>query len=344
MARLGVTRVAELTHLDRLGFPVFQAVRPMSRALSVHQGKGASDDDARVSAIMEAAESAAAEAIEPAGPHAAYADLPIGNRCNGLADYGWRHRNTVLSDRQPMQWHEAAAVDSGRRLMVPFDTVTLDMTRTCDSPFVRSSTGLAAGANEADALAAAAFELVEREAQARWLKSGMVAQTMAKVDIASIDCTWVAAVADHLAGIDLSLSVYALSGLGNLPVVICRIDEPGHAPSFAGAACRVDAGDALLRAFGEAVQSRLTVISGNRDDIEPDEPVLTGIAAIGPPTGTPHVDWRRFRDDGRASDPLQALCDAGFAPLRIDYPAPCEGIAVVKLIAPGLAVDPAMLA
>src|SRR3546814_15588111 len=50
----GVTRLADITRLDRLGLPVWQAVRPAGRALSVHQGKGASPLAARIGALCEA--------------------------------------------------------------------------------------------------------------------------------------------------------------------------------------------------------------------------------------------------------------------------------------------------
>jgi ribosomal protein S12 methylthiotransferase accessory factor len=52
----GLTRVADVTRLDVIGIPVFQAVRPRSRNLSVSQGKGATPMAARVSAAMEALE------------------------------------------------------------------------------------------------------------------------------------------------------------------------------------------------------------------------------------------------------------------------------------------------
>ena len=36
----GITRVGSITELDRIGIPVVQAVRPLSRSVSVNQGKG----------------------------------------------------------------------------------------------------------------------------------------------------------------------------------------------------------------------------------------------------------------------------------------------------------------
>ena len=54
LPEFGITRVGEITGLDRLGLPVWIAVRPNARPLSVSQGKGLDDMAARVSAAMEA--------------------------------------------------------------------------------------------------------------------------------------------------------------------------------------------------------------------------------------------------------------------------------------------------
>lgn len=42
-----ITRVAEVTHLDCIGIPVFVAVRPNAGSLAVSQGKGATPSSQR---------------------------------------------------------------------------------------------------------------------------------------------------------------------------------------------------------------------------------------------------------------------------------------------------------
>ena len=61
MPVLGISRVTDITRMDRLGLPVFASVRPRSRTLHVHAGKGVNAVEARVGALMEAVEYAAAE-------------------------------------------------------------------------------------------------------------------------------------------------------------------------------------------------------------------------------------------------------------------------------------------
>ena len=54
---MGITRVANITGLDRIGIPTATACRPNSRALAVSQGKGLDLDEARAGALMESIES-----------------------------------------------------------------------------------------------------------------------------------------------------------------------------------------------------------------------------------------------------------------------------------------------
>src|SRR5262249_21130293 len=61
--RLGITRIGNITGLDRVGIPVMQAIRPLSLSNSVAQGKGATPEAAAVSAILEAAECFFAERL-----------------------------------------------------------------------------------------------------------------------------------------------------------------------------------------------------------------------------------------------------------------------------------------
>ncbi len=61
LPRMGITRAARVTGLDRIGIPVWVATRPNGMTLAVSQGKGIDDDAAAASAIMEAAEFFVAE-------------------------------------------------------------------------------------------------------------------------------------------------------------------------------------------------------------------------------------------------------------------------------------------
>ena len=59
----GITRVADITNLDRVGIPVFSCIRPTAEdgAITVYNGKGATVEESRISAIMEGIERYSAE-------------------------------------------------------------------------------------------------------------------------------------------------------------------------------------------------------------------------------------------------------------------------------------------
>src|SRR6516162_6684620 len=63
---LGVTRLADITGLDRVGIPTYSAIVPRSNdRISVYTGKGIARMDAKVGALMEAIERQTALRAKP---------------------------------------------------------------------------------------------------------------------------------------------------------------------------------------------------------------------------------------------------------------------------------------
>ena len=80
--RLGITRLANLTGLDCIGYPVVAAIRPSSRNLSVHFGKGPTIALAKLSAVMEAAELHYSERPPSKLVRNSFLSLPPGSACD----------------------------------------------------------------------------------------------------------------------------------------------------------------------------------------------------------------------------------------------------------------------
>ena len=59
----GITRMTDITDLDRIGIPVFSAIRPTAQdgGVSVYAGKGIGKNQAKASAMMEGFERYSAE-------------------------------------------------------------------------------------------------------------------------------------------------------------------------------------------------------------------------------------------------------------------------------------------
>ncbi|MES1151890.1 MAG: YcaO-like family protein, partial [Dongia sp.] len=163
----GITRVAEVTNLDRIGIPVALAVRPNSRSLSVSQGKGVSRDQAVLSAVMEALELAAAERL-PGGLRRS--TLEQMDRRDSLdLETSTRCRLDRLRRDEEILWAEGYELGSDRTVQVPWALVGVDYREQPEgfqTAFQVSTDGLASGARDDEAILHGLCELIERDALA----------------------------------------------------------------------------------------------------------------------------------------------------------------------------------
>src|SRR5580704_19745048 len=74
MRQIGVTRIGEVTPLDRTGIPNFVAVRPLDRGpgISYYNGKGSTRGAAKAGAMMEAIERYSGERCDLPVTYASY--------------------------------------------------------------------------------------------------------------------------------------------------------------------------------------------------------------------------------------------------------------------------------
>ncbi|NNC48160.1 MAG: hypothetical protein HKO13_06990 [Sphingomonas sp.] len=284
----GVTRLADITRLDRIGLPVWQAIRPMSRALSVHQGKGATTADAQVGALLEAAESHFAEIIEADGPTASLGALGDASRPATLRDYT-RDGREPPSPRDKIEWM-AGTTHDGVAALIPFDCVSLDFTRPDDSPFERSSAGLATGSTTEEAQRTALHELIERDALRAFLGLDMVERLELEVRPSSIPYDWYGALETRIEQAGVALRVFHLPTVTGSPAFAASLRDRGKDArpyrAIVGHAAHQDPETALFKAVSEAVQSRLTFISAAREDCLPslyDDPRLAMSYALASP-------------------------------------------------------------
>ncbi|MBA3835999.1 MAG: YcaO-like family protein, partial [Sphingomonas sp.] len=267
----GVTRLAQITGLDRIGFPVWQAVRPAGRAQSVHQGKGCCDLDAKIGALGEALESHWAESVEPDGPHARWEDLPPANRCLEAADcYADKPGG---ADPGRIDWCKATDLRTGRAIYLPHLFVSLDFTLPTATAFERSSAGLALGTSMEEAVETAILELLERDAIGAWQRMPTPRKARHRVDLKTIPFRWFEYWGSRIRAAGASVRVFAVEALDRSPVCIVYLggtEAYGDSQRlFMGSAAHCSPEIALFKALAEAVQSRLTLIAGARDDMLP---------------------------------------------------------------------------
>ena len=163
---LGITRLANVTGLDYLGIPVFMAVRPNARSLSVSQGKGLDNDAASASAFMEAVESEHAERIERPMKMASYAALKEEAFVAAPGQLP-RATRTRLQPDYKIPWIEGRDIASAESIWVPFELVHADFRKPSLAGtgfFATSSNGLASGNHRLEAICHGICEAIERDA------------------------------------------------------------------------------------------------------------------------------------------------------------------------------------
>jgi ribosomal protein S12 methylthiotransferase accessory factor len=342
-ARLcGVTRLADITRLDRIGLPVWQAVRPASRALTVHQGKARTHAEAQIGALCEAVESHCAEMVAPDGPCCPLAALPLAERVAEPGD--------LLADRgkppdwdEPVRWCTATDLATGRTLHLPHALVSLDFRSGLPSPFERTSNGLGAGPDETHALRTALLEVIERDALARWRRLSATLRAATRLEPGAIPFGWFQEWRERLASLGAELEAFHMSTLVGVPAFFCQIE--GEAAfgtgrrTFSGSAAHADAGTALFKAFAEAAQTRLTLIAGVRDDLYFRHYRPAAEAAEGDGRQWPRGRAWRVQDspNGSVEARIERLAERGYmqvAVKRLDRGL--DGVAVVKAFVPGL--------
>jgi ribosomal protein S12 methylthiotransferase accessory factor len=304
----GITRLANITGLDRVGIPVWSAVRPNSRSLAVSQGKGLTDSEAQAAALGEAIETWYAERFEGPLIVARYDDLrgraPVADP--GLLPIA---RDSPFTPFESIPWVEAEDLLHGGPIWVPFELVHADATvpRVPGSGnFIVSTNGLASGNSLNEATLGALCEVIERDAHAVWRAAGPRRGRQTRVRAASVAdpaCRWLL---ERFGQAENDVMIWDItSGLGVPAFRVIAYDRWADSPlapypGAYGAAAHLDPATALAKALSEAAQSRLTSIAGVRDDMTPASYAATqsaysraGYAALSRQPG--RLDFGRVR-------------------------------------------------
>ncbi|MFE4574607.1 YcaO-like family protein [Streptomyces chartreusis] len=265
----GVTRVADVTGLDDLGIPVTMAVRPLGRTLSVAQGKGTTLAAARVSGAMEAIEAWHGERAVPETMFRAPADhLDLPYPVTALE----AHPGSLVTSRTVLEWITAQSLTDGTPVAVPAASVRLGR-QVHDAWRLHlpssSTNGLASGNTRAEGLCHALYELIERDVISD-LSDGQRPVAAQRIDPGSVEDAGCATLIGRLSRARIWFELWSLPNRFGVPVMVCylwREDQPTLVVSGSGA--HLDPHIALSRAVTEAAQTRLTQITGSREDIHP---------------------------------------------------------------------------
>ncbi len=345
--RLGITRLASQTGLDRIGIPCYAAIRPNSATIASHQGKGLDEVSAQISAVMEAAEYAIAEApLALAAPMslaeaeaAGFATMDV----TPLLPHG-----TAIDPQQPLRWCEGYLLETGEPILVPYDAVVLGPP-PADLPGIAQSTnGVAAGTTRNGALIHALCEVIERDAVCLWGYKSDAAAAATAVAPAAFDDPDIDALEFRIAEAGFRIRLYDQTGNCGLPVVYAVLSPDDgaerHFDAATGASCHPIAAVAARRAIIEAAQTRITNIAAARDDIvanEYEQQLSRSIAVLTEPGSTdrpaPTGLAAPASEDGLLAALRAGLLRAGcHRTVVVPMGGQAMGIEVLRVFVPGL--------
>lgn len=284
--RYGVTRVARITELDCIGIPVWNTIRPNACSIVIHQGKGISDTDARVSAVMEALERAVAEDPDIPSVRASRNAVEAGGvACDPLSCLIAAHAREIDRDTV-VDWFEGIDLIGGASVWVPREAAILDQTQP--SRFWQCSDGLASGNTAEEAIFHGTLERIERDAEVLWQLENPDKRAGTCVDARSYDDPVINSLLEKIERAGFRIQLFDMTSDFDIPVFNAllaqsRIHEAAHARYIDvthGSGAHPIAVRAIIRSITEAAQSRLTLISGARDDVTPfsyDWPMPEGL-------------------------------------------------------------------
>jgi ribosomal protein S12 methylthiotransferase accessory factor len=241
-----------------------------------------------------------------------------------------------------------------RTVWVPFQAVSVNFVGAGDGDLLMNTTGLASGNHLLEAVLHGLTEAIERDATALW----RLRPAMTLIDLEDLEeeyCRGLVA-AVRRAGV----FVAAWDMTSDLGVPACGalvMNEPEQnrwrvLGVHYGYGCHPDPAVALSRALSEAVQTRVTYISGSRDDFlretyaHASNPDLLSAIHAELTEGRPTVQLRDlpdlatdcFEDDVRlVLDRLRA-CGLNEA-VVVDLTKQDVGLPVVRVLVPGLEPD-----
>lgn len=337
---MGISRTADITGLDRLGLPVVQAVRPDARSNAVTQGKASTKEGAAVGAVLECLEMAAGECLDrfptvPARDVQFWAPL-----APGLPDgMVWPDANTDFI----ACWD----ITADRCSALPRDLISTDFRQDAPAavaPILRHSIGLGAGSSFASAVMHGLLECLEADARLRDEWAGGARRLALSPSDASYGALLKTVAAK---GLRVAVDELPCQG-GTFCVKASVMEQPGMTAlplPAVGYGARLTPSEAISAALTEALQARLAVISGAREDITQRFYLHRATSA------ELDAEWHRHAPHPFAAQPIPptpvTMRDIAVAvgpvlavPLHWDARVP---LAIVRVVVPNLIADPMRL-
>lgn len=265
----GVTRITNTTLLDKIGVPVYAAIRPTAQegSLCVSSGKALSHLEAKVGALTEAIELASAE-FDQKRDSIFLSNISSFEKQFELDIFDFCVLSKFLKRIPPeteIDLVEVREYFSGRDFLIPATLVFVPYKeKNGPSLFGQSSNGISGGNSHYESLLHATLEVLERDTLS-FSRVGCLEQF-----VLDIDTPYWRDISNWITSLGLRIYITFCENLFKLPMFICYLFDDNYGEGVCvtrGQGLHLDKNMALLRAITEAIQSRLTNIHGGRDDI-----------------------------------------------------------------------------
>ena len=268
----GITRVADITDLDRIGMPVFTAIRPTAEdgAISIYGGKGITKDHAKASAMMEGFERYSAEKQDSDETIIATADEiaekgnPVELKSLNLPQQYEKEDVNALQ----LEWSLTHDLISGKDYYVPSNAVFHPYTPESNirSLFKSNTNGLASGNILEEAILHGIFEVIERDA---WSIFELTHKNYSQINLDSIESELINDTIDKFESEGIKIKLMDFTADVKIPTIAASADDTITRDAgllTLGMGTHLDPEVAILRALTEVAQSRATQINGARED------------------------------------------------------------------------------
>jgi putative methanogenesis marker protein 1 len=352
----GVTRVAEITHLDRVGIPVYSAIRPTAAegAVSIYAGKGATKPQAKASAMMESFERYSAEL------HADHKQKFINGVFEGSEGELNRYiRPSLLilpnllfdPETAEVEWVRSTNLKDDKDVLVPANAVYHPYVPERSVKLFQSNTnGLASGNRLEEAVFHGIMEVVERDA---WSIFESKRQSKPEINCENTENQIIKNILTMFNDAGIHVKLVDLTDDVEITTVAAVSDDTvlkDPALLTLGVGTHLDPEVAVIRALTEVAQSRATQIHGTREDTvravfmrkagyermkrinshwfgESEKSIEI--------TEMKNISGKSFKEDIETSKKLLSKC--GFEDvLYVDLTRPEIEIPVVRVIIPGM--------
>ena len=268
----GITRITEITHLDRIGLPVFSAIRPTSQegSISIYGGKGISVEHAKASAMMEGFERYSAEKQEENIVTGTLLEISSKGEfinpesLNLPKDFKKESLNSIN-----LEWNICHDLITGENFYVPSNAIYhpyIPDDNSAQSLFKSNTNGLASGNSLEEAILHGIFEVIERDA---WSIFELTHKNSSQIDLDSIDSEVVNDALAKFSENEINIKLMDLTADINVPTIAASSDDTLLKDAgllTLGIGTHLDPEVAILRALTEVAQSRATQIHGARED------------------------------------------------------------------------------